>query len=503
MLPPPAFVMSTRLSSKTNMGRSLGGGAWLGLAKLWFLVAGYGLNVALTHLISESTYGQYQTVARAVAIPNMVIIYTIMFAVSRPLSAEFEAGVPNYHAIRRHGLRLALVLGVLASGTMFLIAPTLAGWWNDDSLTTPLRVVAPISIVYALYAVNVGTLNALRRFSRQASLDVTMATLKTGFMATAAALGLGLTWVVAGFTSAAGCALLLSVVLVVRSRPKPRPEAEPSTGAPPMVRFAAALIVFTAVLNLLQSSDLLILSSFSDTAELKNQTGYYSSAQLIAWVPYSLMNAVALVAFPFIASGDTSQNRDYVAKVATITFSLLTLMSAVAAAAAVEVQSLLFPGAYSAAAGHLRLLVFGYSGYSFANTIAWMSNSTSRNRVALLIVSVPLATAIPLAFILCPEQHAHGAAIAVASAGATATIAGLIGLKVVFEVDPPWLHLLKLAAAVAATFAVGVLVEVPTAGLFGKLMIIVKLTLLTLTFVGVAFATRAVTLDQIRGLRSR
>ncbi|MEM6989402.1 MAG: lipopolysaccharide biosynthesis protein [Myxococcota bacterium] len=489
------------MASKSKAGGSLGGGAWLGLAKLWFLIAGYGLNVALTHLIAEGTYGQYQTVARAVAIPNMVIIYTVMFAVSRPLSAEFEDGVPNYDAIRRNGLRLAATLGILASGTMLLIAPFLADWWHDETLTTPLRVVAPISIIYALYAVNIGTLNATRRFSSQAMLDITMATLKTGFMAVAAAAALGLTFIVAGFTTAAGCALLLSLVLVARGRPTPKPASE----APPMAGFAAALILFTAVLNLLQSADLLILSSHSTTDALKAQTGYYSSAQLIAWVPYSLMNAVALVAFPFVASitesGDEEKTKKYVRAVAMTAFTLLAFMSVVAAAAAKEVQSLLFPSAYSAAAEHLQLLVFGFSGYSFANTVAWMCNSAGQKRAALAIVLVPLLTAVPLAYFLAETQHAHGAATAVITAGGAAAIAGLTGLRYVFGVQPPWMHLIKLAVAVAVVFFLGSVVQVPTSGLVGKLAIVGKLSILSLAFIGVAFGSKAVTVSQLRELR--
>lgn len=491
------------MAGRSIAGRSLGGGTWLGLAKLWFLIAGYGLNVALTHLIAESTYGQYQTVARAVAVPNMVIIYTVMFSVSRPLAAEFDQGLPNYAAIRRRGLRLALVLGSLAAGAMMLAAPALASWWHDEALVAPLRVVGPISLIYALYAVNIGTLNAQRQFSRQAALDVTMATLKAGFMAAAAALAWGLTYVVAGFTSAATCALLLSVVLVLRARPR---DARAGSRAPPMAGFAAALIVFTTMINLLQSSDLLILSSYSDTEALKQHTGYYSSAQLVAWVPYSLMNAVALVAFPFVASlvaGDelSSEARDYAGSVATAACSLLALMSAVAAAAATEVQALLFPSAYTAAAGHLELLVFGYSGYSFANTIAWMSNSAGRHRAALAMVALPLLTSIGLAFGLCPSMHAHGASLAVASAGGVAVLAGFVGLRVVFGVRPPWLHLAKIAAALAATLLLGRMFEVPTAGLVGKLWILAKLVALTLTFLGVSVLTRALSLEQVQKLR--
>ncbi|EDM81888.1 hypothetical protein PPSIR1_05458 [Plesiocystis pacifica SIR-1] len=491
------------MANENSAGKLLSGGAWLGLAKLWFLVAGYGLAVALTHLISEASYGQYQTVARAVAVPNMVIIYTVMFAVSRPLSAQFEAGLPDYQAIRRRGLRLAALLGVLASGTVFLAAPWLARWWQDPALVGPLRAVAPISLIYALYAVNIGTLNASRRFGRQAALDVTMATLKAGLIAGAAAMALSLTWIVAGFTAAAVCALGLSVVLVVTARPASS-EGSPRADAPPMAAFAGALILFTAVLNLLQSADLLILSSFSTTQALKEQTGYYSSAQLVAWIPYALMNAVALVAFPLVASltkvDDAERTQTYVDSVIRVTLTLLALMAAVAASASGPIQTLLFPKAYAAAAGHLRLLVLGYSGYAFANIVAWMCNSAGKERAALAIVAAPLLTAVPLAFWLCPSQHAHGVATAVLAAGGVAAIAAFIGLARVFAVRPPWVTLAQLGLAAAAVVLVSVgFDQLPG----GKLMVLVRLTAQTLAFIAVAFATGAVSLAQLRELAKK
>jgi O-antigen/teichoic acid export membrane protein len=490
--------------------KSLHGGAWLGLAKLWFLVAGYALNVALTHLVSESLYGQYQTLARAVAVPNMVIIYTIMFAVSRPLSSQLEDGCPAYAAVRRKGFRLALGLGAVATAITLALAPALAAWWDDPTLVGPLCVVAPISFVYALYAVNVGTLNGTRRFSRQAALDITMATLKAAFMAGAAVLALGLPAIVGGFTLAAAAALALSFVLVAGARPAGGAR-DTGASAPAMAGFAAALILFTAALNLLQSVDLLVLSSFSETALRKDAVGYYSSAQLVALVPYSLMNAAALVAFPFVAAlaGRGSRRdrewdehaRGYVRATATTTLTLLCCMSAIVAAAAPEVQRLLFPGAYAAGASHLRLLVLGYSGYSFANTVAWICNSAGHRRAALVLVGLPLATVVPLSLLLCPAQHAQGAAIAVASAGVLAVVGALVVLRVVFGVRLPWVHLLKLALAVGAVLGLGYALQVPTAGLLGKLAILGKLGALAMAFVAVVMATRAVTVTQLRELR--
>jgi len=483
--------------------RGLQQAGWLGAAKLWFLLAGYGLNVALTHLVSSATYGQVQTVARAIAVPNMVLIHTLMFAVSRPLAAELDEGCPSYDRVRRAGRRLALGLGCVATGATLLAAPWLARAWDDPELAIAIRVVAPVSLVYALYAVNVGTLNALRRFSRQAALDITMATLKAGLMGAAAALALGLPWIVAGFTTAAACVLGLSFVLLRGVRPPaPGPARSPARG---IARFAATLVVFTAVVNLLQSIDLLVLSGASETIARKNAVGHYSSAQLVAWVPYSLMNAVTLVAFPMVATivgrGDVSRTTEAVRVVATTTLTLLVLMSSIAAAASAEIQALLFPRAYAAAAEHLQLMVVGFSGYSFANNVAWVCNGAGHHRSALGLVSVPLGLVAVLCAWLCPPLHAHGAALSVLVAGTVAVGAAWFVLRRRFAVRVPWGHVLKLGLAAGAVGLVASLMPVPTAGGLGKLAIVGKLAVLLGVFVGVVLATKAVTIEQLRQAR--
>jgi O-antigen/teichoic acid export membrane protein len=222
------------------------------------------------------------------------------------------------------------------------------------------------------------------------------------------------------------------------------------------------------------------------------------------------MNAAALVAFPFVASlasrsheadGD-ERARKYIRATGATTLTLLVLMSSIVAAAAPEVQRLLFPGAYASAASHLRLLVLGYSGYSFANTVAWICNSAGHRRAALILVGVPLCTVVPLLLWLCPERHAEGAAIAVATAGSLAAVGALMVLHVVFRSAVPWAHVVKLALAAAVVLGLGYALVVPTAGLVGKLAILGKLLVLGVAFVAVVMGTRAVTVAQLRQLRT-
>jgi peptidoglycan biosynthesis protein MviN/MurJ (putative lipid II flippase) len=145
--------------------------------------------------------------------------------------------------------------------------------------------------------------------------------------------------------------------------------------------------------------------------------------------------------------------------------------------------------------------VLGFSGYSFANTVAWICNSAGNRRAAIALVGLPLATVVPLTLVLCPDLHADGAAMAVAIAGTLAVVGALVGLRVAFSVRVPWAHLLKLALAVGVVLGLGHVVQVPTAGLLGKLAILGKLGGLGVAFVAVVMGTRAVTVAQLRELR--
>lgn len=477
------------------------GGLSLGFAKLFFLIAGYAVSIALTRLVPPGTFGDYTVVSQIIAIPNMVLIQTLLFAVSRPMSAEFDAGLPSYDGLRRRGFRLAAVLGGLVAVVFILGADLLAEYaLKDPSLAGALRMVGIIPLIYAAYAVNVGTLNAIRKFQFQAGLDIFMAMTKTTLIVGAAAMGFGLAEILGGFTFASLLAFALSILFVARCRPR---TAGGGTGPlPAMAEFTGLLLVFTAGVNLLQALDLVLLKQFTTTAAQKDAVGFYSSANLVARVPYSMMNAVSLVMFPLIASlqaqSDRAQIERYVTATAKVSVFLLCFMSSVGAGAAPEVQRLLFPAAYGEAAGELRLLVWGMSGYSLTVTAAWIFNSSRRSKLALLLIAVPLAVVSAAGLVLVPQSFTSGAATAVAIGGAAGAVVSLVALARSLGAALSPVFLVKLLGAVA-------LVEVvsrawaPTS----KLLILVKLALLAGAFLAAIVVTRAVTPAELRELRKK
>ena len=476
------------------------GGTLLGVAKLYFLVASYATVLALTRLLDPATFGSYSAVGRLIAVPNMVIIYTLMFSVSRPLAAEFGSGSPNYDAIRARGFRMALVLGGIVSTVFFAGASIFADALSEPELTLPIRVVAPISVLYAVYAVNVGTINARRLFARQAALDMIMASTKAALLIAFAALGFGLARTLGGFTAASLIALTISTLLVRAARPEGATGTK--SGAPPIHGLAATLIIFTTATNLLLSVDLFVLKHFAVDDAAKDAVGYYSGAQYVAQVPYSLLNAISLLMFPLIASlhadGDEATARRYISQATKVTVLLLALMASVAATASDGIMHLLFPPAYASSADELRRIVIGYSGYSLAVTAAWILNSSDRSRTALLLVCIGLVGSAGGGFLSAPKVGPGGVAWSVMGAGIAAAVAALFALHHHFRAGLQLAWVAKVGAAVGLVVLVGSQWS-PSS----KLMILVQLALLASCFLAVCFGTKAVTLAEIRELRKR
>lgn len=296
-------------------------------------------------------------------------------------------------------------------------------------------------------------------------------------------------------------ALTLSVGFIAWSQGGMRQSAESGrVELPSMAKFTGLLLLFTGAVNLLVAADLLILQKFVTSDAQKDLVGFYSSANLVARVPYSIMVAVSLVMFPLIATltarDDQAQIGRYVTATTRVCVVLLVFMSCVGASAAPEVQKLLFPAAYGQVATELRYLVWGLSGYSLAVTAAWICNSNHQSRLALMLVGAPLATVVVAASVLVPQSFTSGAAMAVAIAGAVGA-AGALALLYRFygaRLSPGFV--LKILAAVG-------LVELTARAWSpaGKLAILAKLIALAVVFVTVVVATRAVTLEEVRGLR--
>ncbi len=411
-----ASSVPARLAGQGDAVRRAGRG-WIAItgAKLYFIVVGYGIQLALPRLWSKETFGLYSTAMQAVSILNNVLIVATVQSVSKFVSEEPERASGTL----RRALWIQASLGVLLGGSLWLAAPSFSrGVLLDASLQPLLRVASVVVFAYALYAAMIGALNGLQRFSVQAALDATFSTFRAAGIVGAAALGYGAFGSLTGFaTAAVGITVVAAIVVGLGTRSEERIPLRRWFG------FVAPLGAYHLFLNLVMLSDLLVLkrtvtelaadqvprlmrltgTSVGDPASFaarlgSQYAGLYRAAQMFAFVPYQLMLSMTFVVFPAVsratAAGDREGARRAVSGAMRFSFLVLLAVASPLAGAADGVMRLAYPEAYLEAAPALGVLVFGLVAFTLFVLSATILNGAGRPWAAASIAALGLLVGV-------------------------------------------------------------------------------------------------------------
>ncbi len=384
--------------SPAGTGRGL---ALITLAKLYFILTGFVVQVGLPRLLGSPTaFGRYSLVMSMASVINNVLIAATVQSVSKRVSEDEELAAARL----RQGLGIQLVVGILLAGGLTLLAPLMARFAYDDDLTDLLRIVSIVPLCYALYAALVGSLNGRRMFLHQASLDMTFSTVRTIGIVGAAALGYGAAGAVAGFASGALIILLIALVVVGTGKVGPKLPLHS------WISFLVPIVLFQLMLN---GTLLLDVWVFNNTlAELFIQSGLtvaqaaekattlvglYKAGQNFAFVPYQIILAVTFVVFPLVSRATATGDLDSARKAidSALRFSAIALfgMAAPISGAAEGLMRMAYGTTFLGGAETLRVLVFGEVGLALFVIIATILSgagkpaaSASSGLVALLVV---------------------------------------------------------------------------------------------------------------------
>jgi stage V sporulation protein B len=440
---------------------------YIALAKLYFMVAGYAIYFTLPRLLgSEVLWGNYLLVVGLVSVIDNVIVTGTIQGVSK-FTAQDDALA---QAVKRAALRVQLVLGGGITAIYLLAAPWIAAWEIDASLTPLYRLSAGIMFCYAFYAVFVGSLNGLRRFGRQATLDASFATLRASLILGFAGLGWGVFGAIGGFVSAAALILLASAAWVGL----PRGDGQ-RFETRLLWQFMLKLFVYTLSLNLIMRVDLFLIkrltgpmSGAADAAARASaasaQAGYYGTAQSLAFIPYQAILAVAFVIFPLVSRStfaqDLESTRTYIRQ--TLRFSLVFVagVAVVFMANPEAVINVPYEAKYRVGGAALQVLAAGMVCFSMFTIINTILNGAGRPNLAILSGVVTLAAAAAGNALLIPTADSPLAALrlaALASSGAMALgmlLSGTLLYRAYGATVPP-LSVLRILLAMAAALALG------------------------------------------------
>ena len=372
---------------------------WITSAKLYFILAGYTVQLALPRLFgSAATFGLYSTAMSQAAIVNNVLIAATLQTVSKHVSEDAEHAAARL----RQGLRVQLVLGLVLCGLVLALAPLIAELILDDAIEPLLRIASAVVFCYALYAALIGSLNGRQLFRRQAQLDMLFTTLRTIGILGCAAAGLGVVGAMMGFAGAAMVLLVVSLALVGTGT-----RGHSHVPWKRWLGFMAPLWVYQGFLNGALQIDLSVLKrtvaelaiaqgALADIArhQASSYVGYYKAAQTFAFVPYQLVLSVTFVVFPMVSmaiqGGEHEQARTYIR--AAMRFSLLVLVAVAApiAGAARGVMLLAYQPDYVVGAPALTVLIIGIVMFALFVVAATVLSGSGSPRTAATIAGTSL-----------------------------------------------------------------------------------------------------------------
>jgi stage V sporulation protein B len=484
---------------------------YIAIAKLYFIVAGFLIEVRLPIYLGNALYGAYALVAQWVSNINNVIVTGTIQAVSRYTTADLDRA----DDVKAAGLRMQLYITVPLAAAYAALAPLWAWLEHDPGKTGLLALSGGIVALYALYTVFVGSANGTRQFHKQAGLDMTFATLRVTGVLGAAFLGFGVFGAIGAWVAAAG------VILIVAASVIGVPRDLRAGNVAPLVTFLGGVALYLLIMSFITSADLLLLKRLiaewylrhgevGDVASLADgQVGYYRVVQNLARLPYQLMIAVTFVVFPLVSRSvfekDAEKTRAYVRTTMRYSLVFAGLMGAVLAARSGGLMELLGYKSEYAVEGGLAasILALGHVAFALFTIAGTILNGAGRTADAVAVAATTLLLLVVLLFVGIPLGTPGREVLAICAA-ATST-AMLVGAGVSgwflwrrFGSFLPALTVVRVVLAIAATLGVGRLVTAP-----GKLMTIVAAALSAAVYLGVILVTGELGRRDLAALRPR
>jgi O-antigen/teichoic acid export membrane protein len=492
---------------------------YIGVAKLYFILAGLIIELRLPAILGNVLFGAYGVVVSAVSPINNVLVTGTIQAVSR-----FTAQQPaQARAVQAASLRMHLGLGLPVALLFMLGAPVYAHFVHDPSKIGLLVLGGAIIGGNAFYAVFVGTANGTRAFHKQAGLDMGFATLRAVAILGTAIAGLGVYGTIGGWAGAVFAILALAALLVGL------PRRAGTHAIKPLAVFFGSVATYLVLLNLIMVADVHLLKRFAtewfaahpdaiavlahapgvdaaaavsdaDPARAADgQIGYYRAVQNLARLSYQVILAGMFVIFPLVSrstfDNDRATTRRYIHTTMRYSLIFATAVGVVMAANPQPVLDVVYPTAYAYfGAPALIALALGNVAFCLFAIAGTILNGAGLTREAIATAAATLVIAVAanaLVIPLFPPGREMLLAAASATGGAMLAGAALGGFLLVRKLDAflPWRTLVRVLVAVAAGLGAGQLVSFTTP----------LLTLVEAVLVGAAYLAALVLTRELTG----
>lgn len=394
----------------------LKGTAWASFANLFFLATGYVAQILIGRSLSPADFG---SIGVAIYFLNL-IEYVVTTGISLSLS-KFVAERPAAGwSVIRHSLRGQIFTVILISVPLWLLAPQVAGWFNDQTMSPLLQVVAIILPFYGIRSLLQGILGGQREFTAQAKVKIIIAVIKLILIVTALVLNTGIVTILLAylFSSLVGSAFGWHYV-----RPVGRAETLP---AKVFYRYAISLTVFLVVFPLFINVDVFLVKRLVSPAD---QVGWYVAATTLARLPFYLFTGVLLTLLPSVAhlkKEGLPKLRRLIQEVNRYALLLLVPLTVVVAVTADALVPLIFGPSYQGGGNALAILIVGVSCLVMFRIFSTVLVGLTSPALVTITTTIIIVVDLILNLLLIPRFGIVGAA----SASTVASVIGLIAAAI-------------------------------------------------------------------------
>ncbi len=414
---------------KTEVARAGRGGVAVLGAKVFFVVSGLAQQVLLQWAVGLAGYGAWARVQAVASVVNNVIVagstQGMSRVVARSLGHERDAFRPVF--------RVHVVLAIVFALGFAAMAPTFAAFQGAPHIATPLATMALVVFLYGTYAPIVGLLNGRAEFTRQATLDVTFAVLRTALM-----VGMGwyfvrrgwsgVTGAALGFVGAAACILPISAKLAFPLRDNRDGAAPPIPTAKSYLGEMWPLAVAQLCTNAVMQVDISLLGHFLSAtrpdapSQADEWVGVYRACQLFAFLPYQLLLSITQVLFPMLARAraekDPERVRLYVERGARLAAIASGMMVAVLVGIPGSVLRFAYTPEIAERGAHtLRILALGQGAFTMLAIATTVLASLGRERRAFIVTVGALGGVLAACSVLVSGAAFGDAQLEAAAAG--------------------------------------------------------------------------------------
>lgn len=368
------------------------------------LLLGFIVHPIIGRMLGTAEYGIFGVVLSFQTIFGIILTLGVPSAVSKFVAQHTE----HAQSILRQALKLQVITGLCIACIVLITSPLISRTLGDASLTRYFIFIAGVIFLQGLYPIFVQFLSGMHLFTKQALL--------TGTYAVAKLIGaISLIYVFRLYGALSGFAVggVLAATIGwywTRNIGGTKPYVIPLQS---FLSFAGTYAIILVGLQILMSQDLFMVKAI-----LKNDVlaGYYNSAVNLSRISYMLLQGMAFVLLPSVASL-TRPGASHDSAAAFIRDTLRYLIAAIipsvvlAASTSKELIILFFGARYEQAAPVLTVLMLGLGALSFYLLLANIVAGAGKARVALYITLIMIAVSATLGVLLIPRYQLLGAAL--------------------------------------------------------------------------------------------